>query len=76
MSMPLLRIEGHGPVALALRLFLARQGFAAGQVAIDEPIAELPDWLAARSLAMSLGNCCRASPRCRRPRSSKPSKYR
>ncbi|MBN9429859.1 MAG: FAD-dependent monooxygenase [Burkholderiales bacterium] len=56
MSMPLLRIEGHGPVALALRLFLARQGFAAGQVAIDEPIAELPDWLAARSLAMSLGS--------------------
>lgn len=54
--MALLGIEGHGPVALALRLFLTRQGFTAGEVAMDPPAVELPDWLAARSLALSLGS--------------------
>ena len=53
----LLRIEGCGPVALALRLFLARQGFA--EDAIDHPAGPadpLPPALAARSLALSLGS--------------------
>ncbi len=53
----LLRIEGRGPVALALRLFLARQGFP--DDAIDHPVGSadpLPPALAARSLALSLGS--------------------
>ena len=52
-----LRIEGRGPVALALRLFLARQGLA--EDTIDHPAASadpLPPALAARSLALSLGS--------------------
>jgi len=52
-----LRIEGRGPVALALRLFLARQGFA--EDTIDHAVGSadpLPPALAARSLALSLGS--------------------
>lgn len=51
-----LRIEGRGPVAMALALFLARQGLHAPGVDIDPPPAAIPDWLAARCLALSLGS--------------------
>lgn len=51
-----LRIEGRGPVAMALALFLARQGLRPPEVDIDAPAAEIPGWLAARCLALSLGS--------------------
>lgn len=50
------RIEGRGPVALALALFLARQGFEAGSVSLDPLPTDLPPPLASRSLALSLGS--------------------
>ena len=50
------RIEGRGPVAMALALFLARQGFDAGSISMDPVPTELPLPLAARSLALSLGS--------------------
>lgn len=52
----LLRIEGRGPVATALALFLSRQGFDAGSISIDPVPVELPAWLASRSIALSLGS--------------------
>lgn len=51
-----LRIAGRGPVAMALALFLARQGFDRGSISIDPAPMEPPPWLAARSLALSLGS--------------------
>jgi 2-octaprenyl-6-methoxyphenol hydroxylase len=51
-----LRIEGRGPVAAALRLFLARQGFASASIAHDAFAAPLPAAVAARPLALSLGS--------------------
>ncbi len=51
-----LRIEGRGPVAIALRLFLARQGFAAQSIAHDAFSGQLPAAVAARPLALSLGS--------------------
>lgn len=51
-----LRIEGRGPVALALRLFLARQGFAGTSIAHDAFAREIPPAVAARALALSLGS--------------------
>lgn len=51
-----LRIEGRGPVAIALRLFLARQGFSAEAIAHEVFAERVPDWLAARALALSLGS--------------------
>lgn len=50
------RIEGRGPVALALALFLAPQGFKAGSLSLDPVPADLPPPLASRSLALSLGS--------------------
>ena len=52
----LVRIEGRGPVAMALALFLSRQGFDAGSICIDPIPAELPAWLESRSIALSLGS--------------------
>ena len=52
----LIRIEGRGPVALALRLLLAREGMAPELVFADPVDTEIPDWLASRSLALSLGS--------------------
>jgi len=51
-----LRIEGRGPVAIALRLFLARQGFAPQSIAHDTFAGQLPAAVAARPLALSLGS--------------------
>ncbi len=51
-----LRIEGRGPVAIALRLFLARQGFAPTSIAHDAFAEQIPAGLAARVLALSLGS--------------------
>lgn len=51
-----LRIEGRGPVGMALALFLARQGLEAASVALDPVAAEPPEWLASRALALSLGS--------------------
>ena len=50
------RIEGRGPVAMALALFLARQGFEDGSVSMDPVPTELPLPLASRALALSLGS--------------------
>jgi len=51
-----IRIAGTGPVSLALRGLLARQGFDAAELACDAPAAELPPWLARRTIALSLGS--------------------
>lgn len=51
-----LRIEGRGPVAMALALFLSRQGFDPASISLDPVPAELPGWLASRSIALSLGS--------------------
>lgn len=51
-----LRIEGRGPVAIALRLFLARQGVAPSSIAHDAFAERIPAGLAARALALSLGS--------------------
>ena len=50
------RIEGRGPVGMALALFLSRQGFDAGSISIDAAPADLPPSLAARPIALSLGS--------------------
>ena len=54
--MSAIRIVGTGPVSLALRGLLARQGFGADELACDEPPDSLPPWLAGRTLALSLGS--------------------
>ncbi len=51
-----LRIEGRGPVGIALRLFLARQGFAPQSIVHDAVAGPLPAAVAARPLALSLGS--------------------
>ncbi|MCO5102041.1 MAG: FAD-dependent monooxygenase [Burkholderiaceae bacterium] len=51
-----LRIEGRGPVAIALRLFLARQGFAPSTIAHEAFAEPIPAGVAARPLALSLGS--------------------
>lgn len=51
-----LLIEGAGPVAMALRLFLARQGFGADAVQHAAFARPLPGWLASRPLAISRGS--------------------
>lgn len=50
------RIEGRGPVAMALALFLARQGLGPNSLLADPIPDELPDWLASRAIALSLGS--------------------
>ena len=50
------RIEGRGPVGMALALFLSRHGFGPGSIAIDPIPVDLPAWLASRSIALSLGS--------------------
>lgn len=52
----LVRIEGHGPVAAALRLFLMREGLDAAQIDAESAHQTLPDWLAHRALALSVGS--------------------
>ena len=51
-----LRIEGRGPVAMALALFLSRQGFDPASMLCEPAAGEPPAWLASRSLALSLGS--------------------
>ena len=51
-----LRIEGRGPVAMALQLMLRRQGFRACDIDADPLPDPLPEWLASRALALSLGS--------------------
>lgn len=53
---PSVRIVGTGPVSLLLRGLLARQGFAAGELACDPVPHDLPPWLAQRAIALSLGS--------------------
>jgi len=63
----MIRIEGRGPVALALRLLLEREGVAARTLSVDPVDADLPDWLASRALAVSLGSLqtlARVVPQC------------
>lgn len=64
----MIRIEGRGPVALALRLLLEREGIDR-QALIADPIdADLPDWLGSRALAVSLGSLRRSVEWCRSAR--------
>ena len=51
-----LRIEGRGPVAIALRLFLVRQGFPVASIVHEAFAARIPPGVAARALALSLGS--------------------
>jgi len=51
-----IRIEGRGPVALALRLLLGREGLPPDAIQADPVDSALPDWLGSRSLALSLGS--------------------
>lgn len=63
----MIRIEGRGPVALALRLLLEREGIDAEALSADPIDADLPDWLASRALAVSLGSLhtlARVVPQC------------
>jgi len=50
------RIEGRGPVAMALALFLGRQGFGPDSTLADPIPDELPAWLSSRAIALSLGS--------------------
>ncbi len=62
-----IRIEGRGPVALATRLLLAREGLAPESISADPVSTTLPDWLGSRSLAVSLGSLhtlARVVPQC------------
>lgn len=62
-----IRIEGRGPVSLALRLLLEREGFAREALLVDPVDAELPEWLGSRALAVSLGSLqtlARVVPQC------------
>ena len=51
-----LRIVGTGPVSLALRGFLAREGFTRNEMICDAPARELPPALGRRALALSSGS--------------------
>ena len=51
-----IRIEGRGPVALALRLLLEREGLPPRVIDADPVESALPDWLGSRSLALALGS--------------------
>lgn len=51
-----IRIEGRGPVALALQLLLGREGLPPWAIRADPVESALPDWLGSRSLALSLGS--------------------
>lgn len=51
-----IRVVGTGPISLALRALLARQGFTAAELICDAPTKELPPSLARRALALSLGS--------------------
>jgi 2-polyprenyl-6-methoxyphenol hydroxylase-like FAD-dependent oxidoreductase len=50
------RITGSGPVALALALWLKRQGLPCEAIALELQDAPLPAALAGRTLALSLGS--------------------
>lgn len=50
------QIEGRGPVATALSLFLLDEGFSAHELIMDPPQSELPQWLASRAIALSQGS--------------------
>jgi len=63
----MIRIEGRGPVALALRLLLEREGVDHEALIVDPVDADLPDWLGSRALAVSLGSLqtlARVVPQC------------
>ncbi len=63
----MIRIEGRGPVALALRLLLEREGVDRQALIVDPVDADLPDWLGSRALAVSLGSLqtlARVVPQC------------
>ena len=51
-----IQILGRGPVALALGLWLTRQGFDPARIALDTADSPLPTSLGARSLALSAGS--------------------
>jgi len=50
------RIEGRGPVAAALSLFLLSEGFRTDQIVAERPADSLPEWLGARAIALSRGS--------------------
>jgi 2-octaprenyl-6-methoxyphenol hydroxylase len=63
----MIRIEGRGPVALALRLLLEREGVDHEALIVDPVDADVPDWLGSRALAVSLGSLqtlARVVPQC------------
>ena len=63
----MIRIEGRGPVALALRVLLEREGIDHKALIVDPIDADLPDWLGSRALAVSLGSLqtlARVVPQC------------
>jgi 2-octaprenyl-6-methoxyphenol hydroxylase len=51
-----IRIDGHGPVASALALFLLEEGFSGEDLTVESPRGELPEWLGSRAIALSLGS--------------------
>lgn len=51
-----IRITGRGPVAIALRLLLAREGIGSSAIRADDAHTAPPDWLAQRPIALSLGS--------------------
>jgi len=54
--MMLVNIYGHGPIAMALLLFLRRQGVRPEQIRIEAIQTNIPDALASRPLALSQGS--------------------
>lgn len=51
-----IRIEGRGPIAAALALFLIEEGFGPDELILDSIQEELPQWLGSRAIALSLGS--------------------
>ena len=68
---PDIELVGRGPVALALALWLVRQGFEPARIAVDTSAIKLPEALAARSLALSAGSWQLLARICRLPEAAR-----
>ena len=55
-SMPRIRLTGTGPVAMALALWLRRQGIGPGRIDWFRQVRPLPEAVAARAIALSAGS--------------------
>src|SRR5690606_28541381 len=55
-SMPRIRLTGTGPVAMALALWLRRQGIGPGRIDWLRQVRPLPEAVAARAIALSAGS--------------------